>query len=239
MDGSRLLKLYIEYTEKGYAVLKNAVSEEHIVAFEEEFYKERNSSANQYASYIQDRSAYKKSSVIRDVMCSRALSKFLSVSPRTYELQMVEARKGSSQIDWHIDYFGSDEEPWDEFVVVQICLEDVTVDSGPLEIIDGSHMWKTDWSIITNENCVNSLTSCFEYYRNIVKYHAKEPRVFLGKRGDIILWSGYSMHRGTMPASLEASRHSMIGRFNAFKDIEPNLLAGRIKRHNGLFYTVS
>jgi ectoine hydroxylase-related dioxygenase (phytanoyl-CoA dioxygenase family) len=234
MDGSRLLKLYIEYTEKGYAVLENAVSEEHIVAFEQEYPEHVRNSVDPYVSYI-ERPSHVRSSAVRDIMCSKLLKKFFDLSPRTYLLQMVEARAGSSQIDWHIDYFGSDEEPWDEFVVVQVCLEDVTEDSGPLEVISGSHMWKTDWNIVTNDNCANNSNSCFEYYKKSVDYYGKEPQVFLCKRGDIVLWSGYAMHRGTKPKSLEITRHSMIGRFNAC-DTGESSYAERLQQHNGLFY---
>lgn len=237
MDGSRLLKLYIEYTEKGYAILENAISEEDLVAFEKEYPDNVRNSVDPHLSYI-ERPSYIQSEAVRNILCSKSLKEFFDISPHTYLLQMAEARRGSSQIDWHIDYFGSDSDPWDTFVVVQVCLEDVTVDSGPLEIIDGSHTWKTDWNIITNDNCAKNAAPCFEYYKEVVRSRGKDPYVFLGKRGDIILWSGYSMHRGTKPKSFDITRHSMIGRFNACT-IPETAYAERLKQHNGLFYIVS
>jgi ectoine hydroxylase-related dioxygenase (phytanoyl-CoA dioxygenase family) len=235
MDDLRLSELYREYEKNGFAVLESVIDEELITAFEKEYPREKYTDVPPYASYIADRAAYVNSEIIRNIICHETLVRFLALSGQTYMLQMIEARRGSSQIDWHIDYFGADDKPWDEFVVVQVCLQDVTEESGPLEIIEGSHLWSTNWDVITNENCVAYSESCFEYYRKVVVDRAKEPRRFLCKRGDIVLWSGYAMHRGATPAGSSTERHSMVGRYNSSKNPEKEY-SGRLKKHGEIFY---
>lgn len=237
MDDLRLSELYKEYEKNGFAVLENVISEELITAFEKEYPQEKYETVPPYCSYIEDRGAYVNSEIIRNIICHETIARFLALSGQQYIMQMIEARRGSSQIVWHIDYFGADNKPWDEFVVVQICLQDVTEESGPLEIIEGSHLWGIDWNLITKENCATDASSCYEYYEKIVVDHAKKPRKFLCKRGDVVLWSGYAMHRGGEPTDISIERHTMIGRYNSSKDPEAEY-PDQLKKHGEILYIV-
>jgi len=237
MDDLRLSELYREYEKNGFAVLENVIDEELITAFEKEYPREKYTDIPPYASYIADRAAYINSEIIRNIICHETLVRFLALSGQQYMLQIIEARRGSSQIDWHIDYFGADDKPWDEFVVVQVCLQDATEESGPLEIIEGSHLWNIDWNVITKENCAENATSCWKYYEKAIVDHAQEPRKFLCKRGDIVLWSGYTMHRGSRPTSLSIERHTMIGRYNSSKNPEAEY-PDKLKKHGEILYVV-
>lgn len=136
----------------------------------------------------------------------------------------------STRRNWHQDTYLNPPHVGDYYVAIWIALETIHPDSGPFQLIPGSHMWRT----VTQEKILFALppeerdyrwpkysekilTPLFEY---IIKSRNAQIFVYLPKRGDVLFWHGRLLHRGSEPNDPILARKSLIAHYSGINHRE-------------------
>jgi hypothetical protein len=141
----------------------------------------------------------------------------------------------STRRDWHQDTYLNPPHVGDSYAAVWIALEDIHPDAGPFQYVPGSHRWP----VVTQEKIFNYvdpadhrwpahtekfLTPIFE--SEIEKWRLEiahetagtvlcnEVVTYLPKRGDVLIWHGRLVHRGSMPNDPTLPRRAVIGHYS-------------------------
>lgn len=130
----------------------------------------------------------------------------------------------STQRNWHQDSYLNPPHVGDFYAAVWIALADIHPDSGPFQYVPGSHRWPQ----VTRQKIVSALepeerdhrwpkhserilTPLFEQEivnrgNNVVSH--------LPQRGDVLIWHGRLMHRGSVPNVPMMERRSLIAHYS-------------------------
>lgn len=130
----------------------------------------------------------------------------------------------STQRNWHQDTYLNPPHVGDYYVAIWIALETIHPDSGPFQLVPGSHRWPT----VTREKILAALEPSERdhtwpkhserlltplFTEEIEKRNA-EIYTHLPKRGDILFWHGRTLHRGS-PANVPGmQRKSLIAHYS-------------------------
>jgi ectoine hydroxylase-related dioxygenase (phytanoyl-CoA dioxygenase family) len=116
---------------------------------------------------------------------------------------------------WHHDSALDNEIAAENYIGVWVALEDVTPESGPFELIVGSHLWDLDFAKLyaIGDNAYEGTYGSYEYLLEEIEKRKGETFTFLAKRGDVLVWHGRLVHRGTIPQKKDATRMSIIGHY--------------------------
>jgi hypothetical protein len=137
----------------------------------------------------------------------------------------------STERDWHADRYLNPPFVRDVYAAVWFALGDVHPDSGPFEWVIGSHRWPAldqgrvisallDRGLTTRERVRSGawpwdseklLTPVCE--REASARGAKTEK-FLGKKGDVLIWSSRLWHRGSPPAVPGTERRALIAHYS-------------------------
>lgn len=131
----------------------------------------------------------------------------------------------STQRDWHSDIYLNPDPVLTWYIAAWVALEDIHPDSGPFQFVRGSHRWgatnrdklfqflpddmkkRPSWPAESQD----AVSECFR--AEIVRRDAVQTN-FLGKRGDVLLWHGALVHRGTKPTNPKLLRHAFIAHYS-------------------------
>jgi Phytanoyl-CoA dioxygenase (PhyH) len=130
----------------------------------------------------------------------------------------------STQRDWHQDSYLNPPHVGDYYAAVWIALDEIHPDSGPFQYVPGSHRWPQ----VTRDKIMAALnpeerdhrwpkfserilTPVFE--EEIAK-RGNNVVSFLPKRGDMLIWHGRLMHRGSRPNVPGMQRKSLIAHYS-------------------------
>lgn len=133
----------------------------------------------------------------------------------------------STQRDWHQDSYLNPPHVGDYYAAVWIALDDIHPDSGPFQYIPGSHRWRQ----VTQELIMAQLepderdhrwpkfserilTPLFE--EEIVK-QGNNVVSYLPSRGDVLVWHGRLMHRGSPPNIPNLERRALIAHYSGIR----------------------
>jgi len=154
--------------------------------------------------------------------------------------------KGSQQ-PIHLDYpYVRVQQHIANVVASWVALEDVHEDSGPLAYYCGSHMpekmpffnWG-DGSITFEEDSARQPHEFVAYLENEMKRLDIQPRVFLPKKGDMLIWHGYLAHGGTKIRDQARTRKSLVTHYTSKGSYNPGHKfpnadeSGRLYEENG------
>lgn len=138
----------------------------------------------------------------------------------------------STQRNWHQDDYLNPPFVACWYVAVWMALEDIHPDSGPFEYIPGSHRWKLMRrekvrSFLTEAELtrVNPTTGLNYWEKHAERFitPAVERQIldagipvtpFLARRGDVLIWHGSLMHRGSSPRVPGMPRRSLITHYS-------------------------
>lgn len=138
----------------------------------------------------------------------------------------------STERDWHQDDYLNPPFVRSWYAAVWMALDDVHPDSGPFEYLPGSHRWgvlrrdkvrrfltreeRTRREPATDRN--EWPTYAERFVTPAVERKVAESglpvRRFLGRKGDVLVWHGGLMHRGSRPAVPGAARRSLITHYS-------------------------
>jgi ectoine hydroxylase-related dioxygenase (phytanoyl-CoA dioxygenase family) len=126
--------------------------------------------------------------------------------------------------NWHQDTYLNPGHVGDYYVAIWVALETINPDSGPFQLVPGSHMWRT----VTREKVLSALpeekrdykwpthseellTPLFEY---LIEQRQSEVLTYLPERGDVLFWHGRLLHRGSLPKINGMPRKSLIAHYS-------------------------
>ncbi|HEY6432204.1 MAG TPA: phytanoyl-CoA dioxygenase family protein [Acetobacteraceae bacterium] len=160
----------------------------------------------------------------------------------------------STERNWHQDDYLNPPFVNSWYAAVWIALDTIDPRSGPFEYVPGSHRW----GLLRGEKVRRFLTeeelarrdgplglNHWEKYseRFVVPAIEREieargipPERFLGSKGDVLIWHGRLIHRGTAPAEPGLPRKSLIGHYSGLSH-RPDM-AERARDENGMWYAV-
>jgi hypothetical protein len=148
----------------------------------------------------------------------------------------------STERDWHQDDYLNPPFIRGSYLAMWAALDKISPDSGPFEFIPGSHRWPTltqekvkahlppeqaaedgqpgqsgHWARYS-EKMIHDAT--LEY----ISRKGGEVKRFLGEKGDVLIWHGCLLHRGSKPTQPGAVRKSLIAHYSGAtnrKDFPP------------------
>jgi len=131
----------------------------------------------------------------------------------------------STERNWHQDDYLNPPYINSWYAASWIALDDISADSGPFEFVPGSHKWPllkshkvrmfltpeernhTNWSKIS-ERYVNAIAD------EEISRRGMAPKQFLAKKGDLLIWHGRLMHRGSVARVQDMPRKTLIGHYS-------------------------
>jgi hypothetical protein len=145
--------------------------------------------------------------------------------------------------DWHQDSYLNEPEVGDHYAAVWVALGDIHPDTGPFQYVSGSHRWPQvtrdligrhvnledpQWPRHSEE----ILSPMFEAE---LDRRGVAPVTYLPKRGDVLIWHGRLLHRGSKAKVPGAYRPSFIAHFSGINH-RPAMPAAREWRDGGWFF---
>lgn len=127
----------------------------------------------------------------------------------------------STERGWHQDDYLNPPFVNSWYAAVWMALDDIHPDSGPFEYVPGSHRWplirgdkvrthmpaqearRTDWPQLSESFVVPVLDA-------EITRRGSKVRQFIAKRGDVLIWHGRLLHRGSIPKKPGMMRKSLI-----------------------------
>jgi hypothetical protein len=152
----------------------------------------------------------------------------------------------STERDWHSDHYLNPETVGDRYVAAWFALEDIHPDSGPFQYVPGSHLWP----VIRRQRVFAQLT---EHERNNpdwpwttepwiaraceeeINRRAADVVTYLPKRGDVLLWHAFLIHRGSRPTTPGRPRRSLIAHYSSINHRPDMTFAPYGSGHYALF----
>lgn len=153
----------------------------------------------------------------------------------------------STERDWHQDSYLNPEHVGDFYAAAWIALDDISPDSGPFQYIPGSHRWPQ----VTREKILSALepherdhiwtkhserilTPLFE--AEIAK-SGSDVVTHTPSRGDVLIWHGRLMHRGSLPRVPGMERRSAIAHYSGINH-RPDMPAARRTKKGGWYFPI-
>lgn len=130
----------------------------------------------------------------------------------------------STTRNWHQDTYLNPSHVGDYYVAVWIALDTIHPDSGPFQLIPGSHRWP----VVTRDKIIAALNPEERDHRwpryserlltplfteEIEKRNA-EVLTYLPERGDVLFWHGRLLHRGSIANTPGMLRKSLIAHYS-------------------------
>lgn len=157
---------------------------------------------------------------------SRVVTDFLRhvfVSPAV-ALQSLTFYKGSQQ-PAHVDYpYVRCQSKLAHLAASWIPLEDIHADSGPLIYYPGSHKLSVsgffDWgkgSIVYEPDSTRNPAEFSSYLEERIQESGINPEIFLPKRGDVLIWHGNLIHKGSEIRDHALTRKSYVTHYTSYE----------------------
>ena len=132
----------------------------------------------------------------------------------------------STERDWHQDDYLNPPFIYGWYVAVWFALDEIHPDSGPFQYVPGSHRWP----LLRRDRVLAHAPP--EWRENPAWPKLTEPYVaeamdaerkrrglpvvtYLPKKGDVLIWHGRLMHRGSPPVVQGKERRSLIAHYSA------------------------
>lgn len=220
------------YEKNGYVILKKAISDELIEKYETVWAKhvsDRRDARGNLEGWGHDFDVYLDHPEIMDILCHDSIARTFVGINKAVALHKNVTYFVSTEQGWHQDAAFTHREAGDNYQGAWVALEDVQPEAGPFEVVSGSHKWDYDLSTLyTNEpNTAGQIiegVSSHDFFQNEIDKRGGEIVSFVGQKGDVMIWHGHLVHRGSMPENKNITRKSLIGHYcNMFanNDVKP------------------
>jgi ectoine hydroxylase-related dioxygenase (phytanoyl-CoA dioxygenase family) len=137
----------------------------------------------------------------------------------------------STQRDWHQDDYLNPPFVNSWYAAIWMALDRIDPASGPFEYIAGSHRWPllrgakvrgflTEVERTRLDAGVNHWPTYAERFvtpaiETQIALHGIPSRTFIAEKGDVLIWHGRLMHRGSVPTVPGRERRSLITHYSA------------------------
>jgi phytanoyl-CoA hydroxylase len=212
----------LQYTQNGFAVLENYLSEEQVGSINQEIETMLKNGTVKFTNVNKIMFAIHKSILLRETGNNKDLVELLSLlmGDEAILFQSINFLMGSEQ-DTHSDSIHMTTYPLGGLLGVWIALEDITLENGPLHYYPKSHTlpyyMNKDYD---NEGTTFMLgDKSYTEYENMmsrkIKEHQLEKLNFCAKKGDLLIWHANLLHGGNEHMNKNKTRKSMV--FHYFK----------------------
>lgn len=240
----------LEYRNNGCVIKRSFIPEELINKYTE--LRKRLGLGNEQLS-VNEYVNYKEA---RDILNYRPLTELIrELHSAEMGLVFMLTKYISTERSWHQDAYLDHDDSLAR-VAVWIALDDIHEDSGPFEYINGSHKWHP----MSNQSINKFMNEEYQWpqgQRNLpegklpwgraselfvgpavekkMKREGITPQKFIAKKGDVLIWYGRLMHRGSVPKNKNLQRPSIIGHYAPIFEKDRGLF---LRDDNGSFYLV-
>ncbi len=211
----------LDWNQDGFVVHQAFFPEELMVSYEKCWEKENKDRPMGWPDPI----PYTRHPELLEILTWDPLSSLLEsliTEPAGLHLNLTGWR--STERDWHQDSYLNPAHVGDYYAAVWIALDDIHPDSGPFQFVPGSHRWPQ----VSNKKILAALepderdhrwpkhserilTPLFE--EEIVK-RGNNVVSYLPSRGDLLVWHGRLMHRGSRPNVPGMQRKALIAHYS-------------------------
>jgi phytanoyl-CoA hydroxylase len=210
----------LSWSKDGYVILNNFFDDNEIKICNSEISRliDCKEVKFRYANKIMD--AFLKSEPLYKLASNSKLNDILQLlmGKEIGVFQSINFLKGSQQRS-HSDSIHMTTFPYGNIIAVWIALEDVTEESGPLHYYPGSH--KLPYLMNRQFDNIGSsfklgdklYTSYEDKVEEVLQSQSFEKKVFLAKKGDVLIWHANLIHGGEPHINPKLSRKSMVFHF--------------------------
>ena len=161
----------------------------------------------------------------------------------------------STERDWHQDDYLNPPFVNSWYAAVWIALDHIDPDSGPFEYVPGSHKWP----LLRREKVLACMSEAEANERHPVSNslvwpktsekfvvpaieaelaaRGVAPRRFLAEKGDVLIWHGRLLHRGSLPRAPHLLRRALIAHYSGVNHRQD--MQARVSDENGMQYFAS
>jgi len=215
----------LDWSEDGYMILENFFPSETCDRIYSEVANLQQTGKLKTNEWGKIMFANRKSDFIKSVAHDDLLKKILSflLDKEVVPFQTINFFKGSGQRA-HSDSIHMTTYPLGYLIAAWIALEDITEESGPLFYYPGSHklpyLLNSDFN--EGENFLMLGKKDYKDYEDVleelVEKNGYEKKVFLAKKGDVLIWHANLVHGGMPIVNDLLTRKSMVIHYYA-KDV--------------------
>jgi len=211
----------MDWNEDGVVIHKSFLPEDLMIAYEECWLRENKDRPMGWPDPI----PYTRHPELLEILTWGPLANLLeSLISEPAGLHLNLTGWQSTERDWHQDSYLNPPHVGDYYAAVWIALDDIHADSGPFQYVPGSHRWPQ----VTREKILGALspeerdhrwpkfservlTPLFEAE---IEKRGNNVVSHLPSRGDVLVWHGRLMHRGSRPNVPGMQRKSLIAHYS-------------------------
>jgi hypothetical protein len=235
------------WRKDGFIILRGFMPEELL-----DPYIERRAQLNEPGGWLSPTS-YLHVPELRDVALYPPLLTIMK-SLITEEMMLHLSLTGwiSTERDWRQDDYLNPPFVNSWYSAVWFALDKIDGDCGPFEFVPGSHKWpllrrEKIWTLMTKEELeavdpINGnkiwekraerlMTPAIE---DEIRRRGATPRTFLAEKGDVLIWHGRLLHRGSLARTRFTARKSLITHYSGIGHRED--MTGRAQHRGGGWY---
>jgi hypothetical protein len=212
-----------DWNENGVVIVKNFFPDDLLLAYENLWLKE-NGEISRTGGWP-DPIPYTRHEEIKDLLCWKPLTDLIeNLIGEPPGLHLNLTGWVSTERDWHQDSYLNP--PWvgDSYAAVWIAFDTIHPDSGPFQYVPGSHRWRQ----VTRDKILQALSPEERDYRwpkfserlltplfeQEIINSGINPVSHLPERGDLLVWHGRVMHRGSKATISKMERRSLIAHYS-------------------------
>lgn len=208
----------------GYFILQNLIPVGLIDAYCDRY--ERDNGEGSKYGYAGDGTIYLKAKEIKDICLYKPLVDVLnSFIGEPVGLSLNLCNWSSTERTWHIDDYLNPPEVNGHYIAVWIALDDIHPDAGPFEFVPGSHKWPP----MRGEKVMECLPVEYrdhdkwpkkaedfvtDIYDAEIEKRGAKVRTWIGRKGDVLIWHSWLVHRGSKPKNPDLLRKGLIAHYS-------------------------
>lgn len=230
-----------DWNEDGVVILPKFLPEDLMVKYEECWLRENAERPMGWPDPI----PYTRHPELLDLLTYKPLANRLEQligEPAGLHLNLTGWR--STERNWHQDSYLNPPHVGDYYAAVWIALDNIHPDSGPFQFVPKSHRWRQ----VTRELILQALSPeerdhrwpkfservLTPLFEDKIMKEGNNVVSHLPSRGDVLIWHGRLMHRGSAPVVPGMERRSLIAHYSGIKhrpDMPP-----AVQAPNGGYY---
>lgn len=213
-----------DWNDEGVVILKNCLPDWLMNDYEQEWLADAPGVGGwRYAT------PYMEHPMLQRLVCNPLLAQELEDllgEPAGVHLNLTGWR--STTRDWHQDTYLNPPHVGDSYAAVWIALADIHPDSGPFQYVPGSHRWP----VVTQEHIGKHVDLTDPHWPTYsediltpvfteeIASRGAEVVTYLPKRGDVLIWHGRLVHRGSNPINGDLERRALIAHYSGINHRE-------------------
>jgi len=206
------------FNKNGFAFLRKAISEEKIDSYIDLWNYENKNNPAGWSNIGGSAAAFLDYKEITDILCDKSIALALDKVQKSVALHADVTYSVTTELDWHQDNCMPNDIAGDNYIGVWVALEDIDPEAGPFEFISGSHKWDLDYehlyemAVAAREDPYFNVKR-MEYYQSEIDKRSVEIERLIIKKGDVFIWHGRLLHRGSPAKDRTKTRMSLIGHY--------------------------